>query len=348
MDANKRRLLYEGAFIPAHPLALFENRTLDEASQRRLTRYYIESGVDGLAIGVHTTQFELHDDLTLYQRVLQLAMEEANYTSKPLLMIAGITGPTEQAVTEAKIASELGYDAVLLSNYPLSTWTEEQLIERAKAIGDILPIVGFYLQPAVGGRVLSRSYWKQLAEIPSLVAIKFAPFDRYLTLDAIHAVMESDRWEDIAFYTGNDDQIIFDLLSSYSWEYEGEQREKHMVGGLLGHWSVWTSESVHMFHRLKKVRASGHIPQDIIQLAHETTDANAAFFDSRNGFKGSIAGIHKVLYRQGLLRGTWCLADHEVLSPGQSEEIDAVYDRYSHLADDQFVREFLEKQTERV
>lgn len=348
MDASKQQLLHSGAFIPAHPLALKEDRSLDESSQRRLTRYYIEAGVDGLAVGVHTTQFELHDDPALYEKVLGLAALEVAESRKSLLMIAGLAGPTEQAVREATIAKELGYDAVLLSNYPLSSWTEDELLARAEAVGDVLPVFGFYLQPAVGGRVLSRSYWKRLADLPSLVAIKFAPFDRYLTLDAIHAVMESDRWRDIAFYTGNDDQIVFDLLSSYTWKHEGEQREKTMVGGLLGHWSVWTNESVKMFHRLKEIRTMGQIPQDVVHLAHDTTDANAAFFDSRNGFKGSIAGIHEVLHRQGLLKGTWCLADHEILSPGQKEEIDEVYKRYPHLADDGFVHEFLENQTERI
>ncbi|MGB5944758.1 dihydrodipicolinate synthase family protein [Paenisporosarcina sp.] len=346
LNPEVKKHLLEGTVIPAHPLALTENRQLDEKGQRALTRYYIAAGVGGVAVGVHTTQFEIRDpQFNLYEKVLSLAMEEMKNAQVPesFIKIGGISGPLEQAIKEARFLQEIGYDLGLLSMGGLQDSTEEELITRTKKIAEIIPVIGFYLQPAVGGRILSFGFWKQIAEIPNVHAIKVAPFNRYQTFDVIRAVCHSSRNEDIAIYTGNDDNIINDLLTTYRIDVDGKKVEKRIIGGLLGHWSVWTKTTVDIFQTVKETLTHGEIPSELLTLGQEITDANAAFFDPNNQFKGSIAGINEVLARQGILQGNWCLLDKEKLSPNQSEEIDRVYAAYPHLNDDEFVKENLEK-----
>jgi len=331
MDVRSR--LREGLVIPAHPLALTSGRRLDERHQRALTRYYIASGVGGLAIGVHTTQFAIRDPkFALLRPVLELAMEEMRPHS--IVKIAGVCGLTAQATKEAEIAADLGYDAVLLSLGALKNATTGQLIAHARAIASIIPVIGFYLQPAVGGLLLPVEFWTQFAEIENVVAIKIAPFNRYQTLDVIRGVAASGRAPEISLYTGNDDNIFFDLLSEFSI---APQRLR-IVGGLLGHWAVWTSVAVSQFNRIQEaVKSQQNIPSELLTLAWQVTDSNGALFDPANGFQGCIAGIHEILRRQGLLDGPWLLDPQENLSPGQALEIDRVCQFYPHLQDDEFV-----------
>lgn len=328
-DFDFRAALRSGLVIPAHPLALTSSRKLDERRQRALTRYYIAAGAGGVAVGVHTTQFAIRNpDVGLLEPVLELAAEELNRSSRPLVRIGGICGATKQASEDAALLQRSGYHAGLLSLGALRDSTEDELIAHSEAVAEIIPIVGFYLQPAVGGRVLPYSFWRRFAEIPGVVAIKIAPFNRYQTLDVIRAVISTGR-DDIALYTGNDDNIVADLLTPF--RFEG--RERRIVGGLLGHWSVWTKSAVSLLERCQSAAAS----PELLQLGIEVTDTNAAFFDAANSFRGCIAGLHEVLRRQGLLEGTWCLDPAEDLSPGQREEIDRVYQAYPHLNDDEFV-----------
>lgn len=324
--------LHSGLAIPAHPLALNSSRKLDEKRQRSLARYYIAAGVGGLAVGVHTTQFAIRDpQVGLFEPVLALAAEEMNRAARPLVRIGGICGQTKQAVNEAEILKSHGYHAGLLSLGAMSTATEDELIAHCRAVADVIPVVGFYLQPSVGGRALPYSFWRRFAEIQNIVAIKMAPFNRYQTLDVVRAVVEAGR-DDIALYTGNDDNIVADFLTPY--RFGG--KERRIVGGLLGHWSVWTKRAVELLDRCRNADAS----PELLSLGIEVTDTNAVFFDAANGFSGCIAGLHEVLRRQGLLEGIWCLDEHETLSPGQLEEIDRVYRAYPHLNDDDFARQF--------
>jgi dihydrodipicolinate synthase/N-acetylneuraminate lyase len=334
MDVRER--LAEGLVIPAHPLALTSLRKLDERRQRALTRYYLAAGAGGVAVGVHTTQFAIRDPkVGLYQPVLELAMEEAAKTN--VVKIAGVCGPRPQAVREAELACSLRYDAVLLSMAGLQDLRADELVEHAKSIADIIPVVGFYLQPSVGGRLLSYEFWREFAKIENVVAIKMAPFNRYQTIDVLRGVIDSGRASDIALYTGNDDSILIDLLTR--WNFGGETLR--IIGGLLGHWAVWTSKAVE--HLALAKRSGLEIPVEILTLAQQITDANAAFFDATNGFAGCIAGIHEVLRRQGLLEGIWCLDESETLTSGQSAEIDRVCKAYPHLADDSFVQKHLDE-----
>jgi Dihydrodipicolinate synthetase family len=330
--------------IPAHPLALDARRRLDERRQRALTRYYLAAGVGGVAVGVHTTQFEIRQ-AGLYRPVLQLAAEtlreHARAGGAEAVAIAGVVGPTAQAVEEARQARELGYHAVLLSLAALRDASDAELIAHSRAVAEVLPLVGFYLQPAVGGRPLDFGFWRRFAEIENVVAIKMAPFDRYKTLDVARGVTEAGRAEEIALYTGNDDNILVDLLTAYRFDQAAERRVR-ITGGLLGHWAVWTQTAVALLARVHGWIASGRdIPQEAFTLAAQITDANAAFFDASNGFAGCIAGIHEVLRRQGLLEGRWTLNPDEELSPGQAGEIDRVYRAYPHLNDDAFVQSHL-------
>ena len=344
-DAVKKKLL-EGVVIPAHPLALTADKQLDERRQRALTRYYIDAGAGGVAVGVHTTQFEIRNPrFNMYEKVLSLAMEEIvkSNVAESFVKVAGICGPVEQAVEEAKLSKELGYDLGLLSMGGLDHLSEDELIERTERVAEIIPIFGFYLQPAVGGRIFSYEFWERFVNIPNVYAIKIAPFDRYFTLDVVRAVCHSPRYKEIALYTGNDDNIVNDLLTTYKFPVNGEVREKNIVGGLLGHWAVWTKRVVEIFEEIKKVQKDEVIPKELLTLGQEITDCNAAIFDAKNQFKGCIAGINEVLRRQGLLAGNWCLLDKERLSPGQSEEIDRIYEAYPHLNDDEFVKANLEK-----
>lgn len=344
LSAAIKSSLQQGAVIPAHPLALTEDRQLDEESQRALTRYYIDAGVGGIAVGVHTTQFEIREpQFNLFEKVLTLAMEEMTKGNVPesFIKIGGVSGSIEQALKEAEFMKGVGYDLALLSMGGLRDSSEEELLDRTEKVAAIIPVIGFYLQPAVGGRTLSYKFWRKLADIPNVYGVKVAPFNRYQTLDVVRAVCHSKRNKKIAIYTGNDDNIVNDLLTTYRFTVDGKVVEKRIVGGLLGHWSVWTKKAVDLFQMLEEARSNGVIPSELLTLGQEVTDANAAFFDPSNHFKGSIAGINEVLSRQGLLKGGWCLLEKEKLSPGQFEEINRVYANYPHLNDDAFVKENL-------
>jgi dihydrodipicolinate synthase/N-acetylneuraminate lyase len=325
--------------IPAHPLALTEKRKLDERRQRALTRYYLAAGAGGIAVGVHTTQFAIREPgIDLFRPVLELAAEEMR--GREVVKIAGVCGGTKQAIQEAELAASLGYDAGLLSMGALRDAPIAELLEHATRIASILPVIGFYLQPSVGGRPLSYSFWRQFAEIPNVIAIKIAPFNRYQTIDVVRAVSESGRAGEVALYTGNDDNILLDLLSSF--DFDGAR--VRIVGGLLGQWAVWTRNAVLLLEKMKQATAAGApIPPEFFPLAHRITDANAALFDPAHQFHGCIPGIHEILRRQGLLAGRWCLDRHEDLSPGQIEEIDRVCHNYPELRDDEFVQEHLDE-----
>ncbi len=318
--------LAHGVVIPAHPLALSEARVLDVAHQRALTRYYLDAGAGGLAVGVHTTQFAIRE-AGLYAPVLRLAAETAAaWTDRPLVMIAGLVGRTEQALAETNIARDLGYHAGLLSLAAFANTSEDEIVAHCRAVAARIPLVGFYLQPAVGGRVLSFDFWRRFAGIENVVAIKLAPFDRYRTLDVVRVVVAAGAERRIALYTGNDDHIVGDLVTPWSLMRDGEVVEVHFCGGLLGHWSVWVRCAV-----------------DLVRLDARVTDCNAALFDAANGFAGCIAGCHEVLRRQDLKRGIWCLDPAEGLSPGQAAEIDRVRRDYPELLDDDFVAANLER-----
>ncbi len=342
MNSNIRTLLERGLAIPASPLALNADRKLDQRRQRALWRYYSAAGAGGVAVGVHTTQFAIRDPkVGLFEPLLALAQEEFNRLDagrkEPLVRIAGVCGPTDQAVAEATLARERGFHIGLLSLGALTHADEDALLEHCRAVGEVIPIMGFYLQTAVGGRVLPYRFWRRLAELESLVAIKAAPFNRYHTFDVMRAVATAGR-DDVAMYTGNDDNIVIDLLSPYRIAIGARVVVRHFVGGLLGHWAVWTRRAVELLERCRLlVAAGGPIPRNMMTHNIEVTDANAVLFDVPNGFAGCIAGIHEVLRRQGLLEGAWCLDPNENLSPNQSEEIDRIYRMYPHLIDDEFI-----------
>ena len=331
-----RERLRGGLVIPAHPLALNAQRKLDERRQRALTRYYLAAGAGGVAVGVHTTQFAIRETkFGLLEPVLALAAEECRELD--VVKIAGVCGKRDQAIAEAELAVRLRYDAVLLSLGSLKEECVEQLLDHARAVAAVVPVIGFYLQPAVGGRLLSYEFWRQFAEIENVVAIKIAPFNRYQTLDVVRAVVESGRADEIALYTGNDDNILNDLLMTFQFG----SRPVRIVGGLLGHWAVWTKTAVAHLATAKNI--SETIPADMLTLSQQVTDANAAIFDPAHHFHGCIPGIHEILRRQGLLEGRWCLDPQEELSPGQGEEINRVCHAYPHLLDDAFVKEHLDE-----
>lgn len=341
------QMLREGQVIPAHPLALDDGGRLDERRQRALARYYHAAGAGGLAVGVHTTQFEIRDaEHGLYAPVLELAAETLAacdaVSGRQTVRIAGVCGATRQATAEAAFAREAGYHAGLLSLAALPDAGVDALVEHGRQVAQEIPLVGFYLQPAVGGRVLPVDFWRRFAEIPNVIAIKIAPFNRYQTLDVVRAVAEAGRAADVALYTGNDDHILLDLLTTYAVETEAGTVRLGMAGGLLGHWACWTRRAVEHLEACKRARAAGTIPAELLTLAEQVTDANAAFFDVANRFAGCIPGIHEVLRRQGLLATTRCLNPRETLSPGQDDEIDRVYRAYPHLNDDAFVAEHLD------
>jgi len=336
-----RSKLLQGGVIPAHPLALTTERKLDERRQRALTRYYSAAGATGVAVGVHTTQFAIRQ-VGLLKPVLQLAMDEIRRSrerNRELIAIAGACGGAAQALSEAELARSLGYDAVLLSLGAMRSASLEDLMEHSKSVAAVIPVIGFYLQPAVGGRVLPFEFWTRLAEIPNVVAIKIAPFNRYQTLDVVRAVASVGRSSEIALYTGNDDNIVVDLLTTFDFG----QSSVRMVGGLLGHWAVWTRSAVLMLRRIKEAKAC--VDTELLTLAQQITDMNAAIFDPTNNFRGCIAGIHEVLRRQGLLLGRWCLDPKEDVSPGQADDISRVCRAYPQLtrADDELIRHQLDK-----
>ena len=331
MDLAAR--LRQGLVIPAHPLARTAARRLDERHQRALTRYYLAAGAGGIAVGVHTTQFEIRDPkVGLYRPVLELAAETAQ--DPAVVRIAGICGPTPQAVAESRVAADLHYHAALLSLGALRDASLDELMAHARAVAEVLPLFGFYLQPAVGGRVLDYAFWRHFLEIDNVVAIKIAPFDRYQTLDVLRAVADSGRAGEVALYTGNDDHIVLDLLTSY--------RGVCIVGGLLGQWAVGTRRAVEMLGQIRLL-SEHHLPapRGLLTLANEVTDLNAALFDPEHNFAGCISGIHEVLRRQGLMAGRWCLDSQSDLSAGQMEQIDRTYTAYPHLHDDEFVAQRL-------
>ncbi len=342
-----RHALFDSAVIPAHPLALTAERKLDERRQRALSRYYLDAGAGGLAVGVHTTQFPIHDNGML-EPVLSMAIEEVHRhereTDRSLIKVAGLVGKTEQAVREAKLARELGYDAGLLSVAAFKTAPNEEILAHCRRVAEELPVIGFYLQTAVGGRLLDYAFWREFFEIERVVAVKAAPFDRYQSLDVMRALADSGRADEIALYTGNDDHIILDLIGQARFSTRADAPAVGFVGGLLGQWACFTKPAVEMLARLRELRLSGDpIPQDLITLAHMMTDINSVVFDVRNNFKGVIAGIHEVLRRQGLLEGIWCLDPEEDLGPGQNEEIDRIWRDYPELRDDEFIQENLDR-----
>lgn len=346
IEPGIREALLGGLAIPAHPLALDGVRQLDERRQRALSRYYHAAGAGGLAVGVHTTQFAIRSH-GLLKPVLALARDTAaaqdSATGRRTILIAGICGGTPQAVQEASLARELGYHAGLLSLAGLNDEVDAELIAHARTVAREIPLFGFYLQPAVGGRVLSREFWREFLEIPNVVAIKIAPFNRYQTLDVIQALAASGRAGEVALYTGNDDNIVLDLLSTaVAPGPDGTPCEVRFSGGLLGHWACWTRAAVKLMADCQAVRATGHFPAEWLTRALQVTDMNAAIFDAANGYAGCIAGVHEVLHQQGLLKGIWCLDKAETLSPGQASEIARVRAAYPELTDDDFIAEHLD------
>jgi dihydrodipicolinate synthase/N-acetylneuraminate lyase len=334
-------LLQRGTVIPAHPLALNARRKLDERRQRALSRYYLDAGAGGLAVGVHSTQFAIRE-VGLYEPVLRLAMEEATTwnrggSSRPLVMIAGLSGRTQQALNEAAIARSLGYTACMLSLAPMAGASVDEMVEHCAAVAKEMPLVGFYLQEAVGGPRLPAAFWRRFCALENVVAVKIAPFNRYRTLDVMRGLVEARAEKRITLYTGNDDHIVLDLATPFTLRRGGEDVTVRIRGGLLGHWSVWTRNAVQMFHRIR----DGKVDDALLALDAQVTDCNSAFFDVANDFAGCIPGCHEVLRRQGLLEGIWCLDPKETLSPGQAAEIDRVYAAYPEMNDDAFVRENL-------
>jgi dihydrodipicolinate synthase/N-acetylneuraminate lyase len=341
------QVLRRGAVIPAHLLALNASRQLDVRRQRALSRYYLDAGSGGLAVGVHSTQFAIREH-GLYRPVLELAMQTAqDWTPlggrRPLVMVAGLAGPTAQALQEAQLARDLGYHAGLLSLAAMRNASEDELLAHCRQVARVMPLVGFYLQPAVGGRVLSASFWEDFARIEEVVAIKIAPFHRYRTLDVLRGVVAARAEERITLYTGNDDHIVLDLVTPFTMMREGQAVTVRIRGGLLGHWSVWTQRAVELLSRCQAQAAQPGVSADLLALDSQVTDGNSALFDVANDFKGCIAGCHEVLRRQGLLEGIWCLDPHEGLSPGQAEHITRVSQAYPHLTDDDFVCEHKER-----
>jgi dihydrodipicolinate synthase/N-acetylneuraminate lyase len=341
---DAREILQRGVVIPACPLALDQRRHLDERRQRALARYYMAAGAGGLAVGVHTTQFAIRDPaIGLFEPVLRLMADELTTCERPIVWIGGVCGATRQAVGEAELIAGLGYHAGLLSLAALRDADDETLIAHCRRVADVIPVVGFYLQPAVGGRALGYGFWRRFLEIENVVAIKIAPFNRYQTLDVVRAVTESGR-DDVALYTGNDDNIVADLVTPFRFPpaqpksaAEEEGKTLRIVGGLLGHWAIWTSKAVGLLQACHEAAQNGSIPAEVLRLGAQVTDCNAAVFDAANGFAGCIAGVHEVLRRQGLLAGTWCLDPAEGLSQGQAQEIERVARSYPHLIDDEFV-----------
>jgi hypothetical protein len=343
INSDVRRLIADGTVLPAHPLALNAARALDTIHQRALTRYYIDAGAGGLAVGVHTTQFAIRD-VGLYKPVLELAAETAaNWTRRPLAMVAGLVGPTSQAIAEARIALGIGYHAGLLSLAAMKSASEDDIIAHCEAVAREIPLVGFYLQPAVGGVILSADFWRRFAAIDNVIAIKIAPFNRYRTLDVLRGVCAAGALDRITLYTGNDDHILLDLTLPFDLRDRGVTIRTHIRGGLLGHWSVWTASAIRQFEMCRAARHKDTVPSDLLALDARVTDCNGAFFDVAHDFHGCIAGCHEILRRQGLLEGIWCLDPNEGLSPGQMQEIDRVCEEHADLSDDDFVAAHLQK-----
>jgi hypothetical protein len=338
-----RTLIRDGTVIPAHPLALDASRKLDERRQRALSRYYIDAGAGGLAVGVHTTQFAIRE-VGLYEPVLRIAAQTATTaTARPVALVAGLAGRTEQAVAEARLAVSLGYHAGLLSLAALKGSSDNEIIAHCEAVAREIPLVGFYLQPAVGGIALRADFWRRFASIDNVIAIKVAPFNRYRTLDVMRGVVAANATDRVTLYTGNDDHIVLDLTLPFDIRHEGRTHRIHIKGGLLGHWSVWTAAAVRLFERCRLAQRAGGPDADLLALDARVTDCNSAFFDVANNFHGCIAGCHEVLRRQGLLENIACLDPDESLSPGQAEAIDRVLTEHADLSDDAFVAQNLQR-----
>ena len=340
-------ILKKGTVIPATPLVLDENRKIDEKGIRLLMKYYLNCGVGGIATAVHTTQFEIRKpEIALFDPILKIVSEEIDgfekKNNKVIVKVAGVCGAAEQAVREAETAKKYGYDAVLLSPGGLNSLSEEELIERTARVAEIMPVIGFYLQTAVGGRVFSYDYWEKICATENVAAIKCASFNRYQTLDVVRAAAMSERSGEITLYTGNDDNIVIDLLTEYSFDKNGKTVKRGFDGGLLGHWSVWTKKAVEIFNRIKEEKGKEAVSKEMLTLAAQITDSNGAFFDTANNFSGCIPGLHEVLRRQGLMKNIYCLNPEETLSKGQAEEIDRVYRAYPHLNDDKFIADNIE------
>ncbi len=340
-------ILKKGTVIPATPLVLDENREIDEKGIRLLMKYYLNCGVGGIATAVHTTQFEIRKpEIALFDPILKIVSEEIDgfekKNNKVIVKVAGVCGAAEQAVREAETAKKYGYDAVLLSPGGLNSLSEAELIERTARVAEIMPVIGFYLQTAVGGRVFSYDYWEKICATENVAAIKCASFNRYQTLDVVRAAAMSERSGEITLYTGNDDNIVIDLLTEYSFDKNGKTVKRGFDGGLLGHWSVWTKKAVEIFNRIKEEKGKDAVSKEMLTLAAQVTDSNGAFFDTANNFSGCIPGLHEVLRRQGLMKNIYCLNPEETLSKGQAEEIDRVYRAYPHLNDDKFIADNIE------
>ncbi len=340
--------LKRGTVIPATPLALDENRCFDEKGQRLLMNYYLNCGVGGIATAVHTTQFEIRKpEINLFEPVLKIVSDEIDKFEKQndtvIVKVAGVCGKIEQAVKEAELAKQYGFDAVLLSPGGLNDMSEDYMIERTKAVAAIMPVIGFYLQTACGGRQFTYNYWESVCEIENVVAIKCASFNRYTTLDVVRAAAMSERCNDITLYTGNDDNIVIDLLTQYKFEKDGKTIIKGFDGGLLGHWSVWTKKAVEIFEKTQVEKKSGLISAEMLTLAAEVTDTNSAFFDTAHNFNGCIAGLHEILRRQGLMKNIYCLNPDETLSEGQLDELNRIQDMYCYLSDDEFIKQHIDE-----
>jgi len=340
LPADVLALLRRGTVIPAHLLALDASRRLDRRRQRALSRYYLDAGAGGLAVGVHATQFAIREQ-GLYEEVLKLAADEARaWAERTAVLVAGLSGKTAQARKEAEVARGLGYHAGMLSLAAMKGASEDELVAHCVAVAAQIPLVGFYLQPAVGGIALSAAFWRRFCEIENVIAVKVAPFNRYRTLDVAKGLVAARAEGRVTLYTGNDDHIVLDLLVPLVVKRGAEEVQVRIKGGLLGHWSVWTKSAVNLLEKIKNLKA---IDSEILSLDSKVTDANSAFFDVAHDFAGCIAGCHEVLRRQGLFEGTWCLDPNEGLSPGQAGEIDRVYAAYPEMNDDAFVRENLDQ-----
>jgi len=342
-------LLREGIVIPAHPLALDAERKLDERRQRALTRYYLDAGAGGVAVAVHTTQFAIREPQhNLLRPVLELAADTVaqrqDELGRRVVKVAGVCGQTEQAVGEAGLARELGYDLGLLNLSAYPDADDEILLAHAKRVAEVIPVFGFYLQPGIGGRLLSKSFFREFAAIPNLIAVKMATFDRDLTMEAIQGIEESGRGDDVLLYTGNDNFIVEDLTEGYLVPTSQGDVLRRMAGGLLGHWAVWTKAAVDMLEEIKAARALDHFnPARFSHLAAEVTEMNHHLFDFDHGFRGCVPGVHEILRRQGLLAGIWCLDPEEGLSDGQADALTQVAQAHPHLTDDAFVAENLDR-----